>query len=181
MSLQNTGERKLRMKTHNMLTVIALLTFGYPAIGADEVPASTATEKRIVALEAKCKALEDRIKVLESKLLSVAAHQDKMGNMFAVPTAAVQEKAELLFAYAKDGNATEIKKLLASGQNPNLKDANGMSALMHASENGHTENVRILLEYKANPRQRDKQDRTALQMAEVKGHKDIVALLKEKE
>jgi ankyrin repeat protein len=167
----------MKINTQKLMTVCALLTLFYSSFGANYVSASTTTEKRIVALETKCKALEDRIEVLETELREVVAHQEKMGNMFAVPNATVQKKADFLLGYAKDGNALEIKKLLTSGQNPNLSDENGMSPLMHGSQNGHTEIVRILLERKANPRLTDKQGMTALMYAAANGHAAAVRLL----
>lgn len=161
------------MTIFKIVFIIVLFAFVQPAI-SDSKPANSTKNQ-------SCKELEDKIKVLEDKLRAVSEHQDKMGNMFAVPTENVKKRAKLLIEYAKKGNALEIRNILASGQNPNLRDDNGASPLMYASGNGHIDAVKVLLEYKANTRLSDKQQRTALKIAQDNGHQEVIKLLKEKE
>lgn len=59
----------------------------------------------------------------------------------------------------------------------NVKDQNGMTALMLAAESGHTEIVKTLIMLKANTKLVNKDRKTALDLARTNGHSEIVKLL----
>ncbi|MBK7932188.1 MAG: ankyrin repeat domain-containing protein [Acidobacteria bacterium] len=59
----------------------------------------------------------------------------------------------------------------------NVKDQDGMTALMLAAEGGHTEIVKTFVLLKANAKLTNIAGKTALDLARAKGHKDIVKLL----
>lgn len=59
----------------------------------------------------------------------------------------------------------------------NVKDQDGMTALMLAAEGGHTEIVKTFVMLKANTRLTNKAGKTALDIARGNGHADIVKLL----
>ncbi len=59
----------------------------------------------------------------------------------------------------------------------NVKDQDGMTALMLAAKGGHTEIVKTLLILNANARLTNIARKTALDLARTKGYKDIVKLL----
>eukprot|EP00833_Pecoramyces_ruminatium_P007740 jgi/Orpsp1_1/1181772/evm.model.c7180000078530.1 len=49
------------------------------------------------------------------------------------------------FEAAKSGNLSELKVMIKNGINPNSKDSEGMTALMHAASNGQIEVIKLLL------------------------------------
>ena len=53
--------------------------------------------------------------------------------------------AQALVEAAKTGNLPVVRQLLTQGENPNLADSIGRTALMKASEEGHLEVVESLL------------------------------------
>ena len=59
----------------------------------------------------------------------------------------------------------------------NVKDQNGMTALMLAAEKGHTEIVKTFIMLKANTKVTNKTGETALDIAKANGHTYIVKLL----
>ncbi len=83
-----------------------------------------------------------------------------------------------LRVYARDGNLSEVRRLLASGVNPNAAEKKyGNTALMLAAGKGHTEIAKALLDGDANPNAKSKDGWTALLDAAVKGHTEIVKAL----
>lgn len=54
-------------------------------------------------------------------------------------------------AEVRSGQAAAIRLLLEQKLNPNLKDGNGLTALMAASTKGNLDVIRVLLEFRANP------------------------------
>ena len=59
----------------------------------------------------------------------------------------------------------------------NVKDQNGMTALMLAAEKGHTEIVKTFIMLKANTKLTNKTGETALDIAKANGHTEMVKLL----
>lgn len=59
----------------------------------------------------------------------------------------------------------------------NVKDQNGMTALMLAAEGGHTEIAKALIMLKANTKLLNRSGKTAIDIAKAKGHSEIVKLL----
>ena len=79
---------------------------------------------------------------------------------------------------AASGDATEIRRLLAEGANPNAADNRGISALMNAAHAGRSETVKILLNAGANPNAAEKKyNFTALVFATSKNHPEVVKVL----
>jgi ankyrin repeat protein len=69
------------------------------------------------------------------------------------------------------------KMLLDSGADPNLKDFNGWTPLMHAGYNNKKNTAKLLLEYGADPNIQDDFGVTALMHVSEKGNTDIAKLL----
>lgn len=78
---------------------------------------------------------------------------------------------------ARQGNTNEIKRLLAGGMDPNVKDGEGKSALRWAAKKGHPETVKVLLEGGADVDAVDNDGRTALIGAAFNDYTGIVRLL----
>ncbi|MCP4135544.1 MAG: hypothetical protein GY754_31535 [bacterium] len=84
-----------------------------------------------------------------------------------------------------NGNQLSVKQLIKSGAKLNIKDNNGWTALMHASNYYYEQNkerfinvVRQLLSAKASVKIKNKEGKTALDIAINKGHCTISLLLK---
>ena len=67
--------------------------------------------------------------------------------------------------------------LLDAGANPNAKDQDGQTAIMHAASYGYAESVRILIEHHADVNLKDHAGRTALMHAAMGGYVDAIPLL----
>jgi len=83
---------------------------------------------------------------------------------------------------AKKLRGSERKEMLALAArfrtiDLNVKDQNGMTALMLAAEGGHTEIVKTFIMLNANTKLVNKDGKTALDLARTNGHTDIVKLL----
>jgi ankyrin repeat protein len=94
---------------------------------------------------------------------------------FAAPTAAVQSE-DLLIA-ARDGDAAQVRTLLARGAAVNHQDRSGTTPLIAASANGHEEIVQALVAAKADANLKDASGRTALMAAAANRQSEIVAAL----
>ena len=70
------------------------------------------------------------------------------------------------------------RPLLNAGQNANLQDSTGVSALMRAAWNDRPDVVRVLLDKGANPNLRDNNNMTALDYAIREKRPDILPLLR---
>ncbi|HEB74626.1 MAG TPA: ankyrin repeat domain-containing protein [Candidatus Desulfofervidus auxilii] len=78
------------------------------------------------------------------------------------------------------GDVNKVKKLLEQGANVNLRDRNGMTALMLAVRKGQISVVKLLLEKEADVNtQDDFMGWTALILASALGYTNIVKLLLE--
>lgn len=82
-----------------------------------------------------------------------------------------------LFDAVRAGDMSQVKELLAEGEDPNAFGERGRTPLMVASEAGHEPVVRMLLEAGAEPSFSDALGETALVMAAANGHADICKLL----
>ena len=72
----------------------------------------------------------------------------------------------------------EVVQLLLAGEaDPNLRNSNGMSALISACIVGCLESVELLLMYGADPSLQTPDGVTALDLAASNGHEDIVDLI----
>lgn len=82
--------------------------------------------------------------------------------------------ADNMVAAAKGGDADTVKEGLAQGFDPNYKDRQGNSLLVHAAANSNADVVRVLLKGGADPMQRNKVGDDALNYGAIKGNLDIV-------
>jgi ankyrin repeat protein len=93
----------------------------------------------------------------------------------------VQYTPEQFFNNAKNGDTRVVKLFIEAGMDPNVKNADGQTALMFASYSGHTETVKLLLGNGASINTVDKFGDSALTWADAEKHTDIVQLLKKAE
>ena len=82
-----------------------------------------------------------------------------------------------LIEAATTGDTAVLEEWLGSGLEPNLKDSEGWTALMHASRHGHVAAVRTLLEHGALPDVRGGRAPSALELARSQRHSDVVSVL----
>ena len=66
---------------------------------------------------------------------------------------------------SKNGDIEIVKEEIALGENINIQDEDGATALIYASYNGNMEVVRELIKYGANINIKDKYGKTALYYA----------------
>ena len=78
---------------------------------------------------------------------------------------------------AFEGDLAEVRRMLASGADPNASDKINSTALMTAATKGHAEIVKTLIAAGANPNASDKTGYTALMGAATKGHAEVVKIL----
>jgi|SRR5208337_3485210 len=78
---------------------------------------------------------------------------------------------------AAEGNLSAIKRFIANGIDVNVKDNDGWTGLMSASQYGRREVVELLLARGANINAKDEWGRTPLHLASGNGHKDVAELL----
>tara|TARA_B100000686_G_C16496317_1_gene814740 strand:+ start:453 stop:767 length:315 start_codon:yes stop_codon:yes gene_type:complete len=98
-------------------------------------------------------------------------------------------RIDSLFAAAKNGHREMMTFFLDRGDNPNMQDSEGLTALMHATVNGNMNIVTLLLKRKENKMNINELEvdiniktadgRTALTIASQKGYKTIEKLLKD--
>ena len=89
----------------------------------------------------------------------------------------------LLIKESYYGDINEVRRLLESGANPNIKDPtydeDAWTPLLYASSYGFYEVSNLLLDYGADPNIPDDWGQTPLMWASYKGHEEIVRLLLE--
>lgn len=86
-------------------------------------------------------------------------------------------KSKQFFMFAMENKVNELENINFEGQNINICDQYGWSALMMASCAGAYEAVEFLLKIGADKLKRDNSGRTAKDLALKNGHLNIVALL----
>jgi ankyrin repeat protein len=89
-------------------------------------------------------------------------------NLWAMPA------AESMVAAAKGGDAETVKEGLAAGFDPNYKDKQGNSLLVHAAANSNANVVTVLLKGGADPLGRNRVGDDALNYGAIKGNLSIV-------
>ena len=82
--------------------------------------------------------------------------------------------ADNMVAAAKGGDAETVKEGLQSGFDPNYKDRQGNSLLIHAAANSNAEIVALLLNGGADPAMQNKSGDDALNYGAIKGNLSIV-------
>ena len=89
------------------------------------------------------------------------------------------EKDQKLIQASEDGDADEMERLLATPQNPEVRNARGMTPLHYASLEGHRRCVCLLLEAGAKTDLPDTSGLfyTALHLAALRGQVEVIALL----
>lgn len=89
--------------------------------------------------------------------------------MFVGPLAfCTSDNLELIEA-AVNGNIIKVTNLLTQGADVNVKDSNGLTALMMASMEGHSKIVNIFLANGADVNSKNNDDVTVLMAASLKG------------
>ncbi len=86
------------------------------------------------------------------------------------------ETRELLLA-AREGDAAQVRSLVAGGAAVNHQDRSGMTPLMAASANGHLDIVQALVAAKADVNLKDASGRTALMAAAANRQVEIASAL----
>ena len=77
---------------------------------------------------------------------------------------------------ADKGSTLLVPLLLEAGADPNLRLADGATALFIAAVHGHSEIIAALLKVGADPSIRGPRDKTALDVALAQGNKEILDL-----
>lgn len=95
------------------------------------------------------------------------------GLLLAV-SALAAPSADNMVAAAKGGDADTVKEGLAAGFDPNYKDRQGNSLLVHAAANSNANVVAVLLKGGADPMGRNKVGDDALNYGAIKGNLSIV-------
>lgn len=95
------------------------------------------------------------------------------GMLCAVAVYAVPSPDNMVAA-AKGGDAETVKEGLAAGFDPNYKDKQGNSLLVHAAANSNANVVMVLLKGGADPMGRNKVGDDALNYGAIKGNLSIV-------
>lgn len=85
---------------------------------------------------------------------------------------------ELLEA-ARQGDTSEVQRIMASGTNLDSQDYDGRTALHLAAAEGQDKVVHFLLENNANTNLKDRWGHTAISEAEAGKHKEVIKMLKE--
>ena len=83
----------------------------------------------------------------------------------------------LLCIAAKQGNIAEMKRILASGENPDTTTDNGVTPLMYASKYGGYEAAKVMLDAGANVNTSNKKGGTALMGAAGAGRIEVIRML----
>jgi uncharacterized protein len=94
-----------------------------------------------------------------------------------IPASADKQADIALLNAAINGQATQVKALLAQGAKPNVKGNAGYTPLLRAAEAGHTEIARSLLDAGANVNTKQKEGWTALLLACREGHAGVAGML----
>jgi hypothetical protein len=86
---------------------------------------------------------------------------------------------EGLLRFALLGRESGVRRALANGVSPDVRDEMGDTALMHAAAWGHLDVVKLLLRYGASAGLRNPFGQTALDMARAGGHHAVAAVLEQ--
>ena len=99
--------------------------------------------------------------------------------MNATPAPECRRTEDLIDA-ACEGDAREIRRLLAMGLDPDTRDENGFPILALAAVEGNAAAVRTILEFGAQIEAKDPEGNTALRWAADEGHIDAAQALLER-
>jgi hypothetical protein len=78
---------------------------------------------------------------------------------------------------AKSGNVKDLTQLLTNGADPNERDKNGSTALVHLSWPGNVKGTRVLLAHGADPLAANLRMNTCMHFAFERGHEELIKLL----
>jgi hypothetical protein len=92
-------------------------------------------------------------------------------------TLGLQYDEKTFFQTATGGNAAAVEHFIAAGMDPNVKDGDKWTPLMHAAEKGHTAVIQALLDGGADANAKDSENNTALTWAANEGHVDAAKAL----
>ena len=97
-----------------------------------------------------------------------------LGGLLLIGLVWAAPSADNMVAAAKGGDAETIAEGLHAGFDPNYKDRQGNSLLVHAAANSNADVVRVLLKGGADPMLRNKSGDDALNYGAIKGNLSIV-------
>ena len=83
------------------------------------------------------------------------------------------ESKKDFFSYVKDGNRKIIKEMINNGTDINLKDKDGWTALMIATDNNDSKTVDLLVELGSDINLQNDDGQTALMLATFSGYEEI--------
>ena len=123
-------------------------------------------------------------------VIALATFSDAMRNLLGLlkgqnPEAARQELSNLSVEYtpqafvqsSEKGDVRAVKLFLAAGIDPNVRDDEGNTALMHAIADDRTEIIKALLKSNADVNEKNSGGGTALSWAAARGQLETVRLL----
>jgi len=96
----------------------------------------------------------------------------------AAPVALAQSVQEDLAIAVLNDRATEVKRMLAAGADPNMADRNGDPMIVIAARANSVASLDVLLAAKANVNARTRHGDTALMFAALNGRLDIAKKLR---
>jgi ankyrin repeat protein len=102
-----------------------------------------------------------------------------IGSFLLPPVLMAEENIPYLLTVSAKGDLATVRAMLNGGTNPNVRDADGVTALMYAARKDQSEVVKALIENGADVNAKDNGGWTALMLASRKNHlKTAEVLLK---
>src|SRR5258707_1444668 len=113
-----------------------------------------------------------RLAVPLALCLLVALFQPARADISMLP-----DRSDSIVVAVLNNDIEKVRNLLTKGVNPNMTDADGRTALIHAATAGNTPAVKLLLDAGAKATIRDKTGNTAMHYAIERGHIAILRMM----